>query len=140
MRAHIALLLLLGVTSAASAQRSAQDVTPIRFARGASSAAVAGSVIRGERALYSLDARAGQTLTARISAAETNAVFQLYAPGARAALRDGMLDVTGHALPGAGDGADARAWEGRLPADGAYLFIIGGTRGNAQYSLSVTVR
>ena len=136
MRARIALLLLLGFTTAAPAQ----DATPIRFARGSSGAAVAGSVVRGERALYSLEARAGQTLTARISAPENNAVFQLYAPGARAALRDGMLEITGQALPGAGDGADARGWQGRLPADGAYLFVVGGTRGNARYRLDVTVR
>lgn len=119
---------------------AAQEATPIRFAPGASGAVVSGSVVRGERALYTLEARTGQTLTAHITAVENNAVFQLYAPGARAARRDGMLDIEGTALAGAAEGEDARAWQGRLTASGPYLFVVGGTRGNASYRLSVTVR
>jgi hypothetical protein len=119
---------------------AAREATPIRFAPGASEAEVTGAVVRGDRALYALEARAGQTLTARISATENNAVFQLYLPGAQPAQRDGLLVVEGTTLPGAGEGQDTRTWRGTLPANGSYLFVVGGTRGNASYRLSVTVR
>ena len=119
---------------------AAQETTPIHFARGASEAEVTGSVLRGDRALYTLDARAGQTLTARIAATEGNAVFQLYVPGARPVRRDGMVMVEGTTLPGAGEGQDTHTWGGTLPVSGSYLFVVGGTRGNTSYRLSVMVR
>ena len=134
------LLMLMGFACVLANPSVAQEATPIRFASGASSAQVAGSVVRGERMLHTLDARAGQTLTARIAGAENNAVFQLYAPGARAEWRDGVLEIAGTALPGAAEGEDARAWQGRLAIGGQYLFVVGGTRGNASYRLHVTLR
>jgi hypothetical protein len=130
-----ALLALLGAALAAELR-----IEPIRFARGQSGAEVAGAVVRGDRALYSLGARAGQTLTARIAAPERNAVFQIYTPGATARLADGMLEVAGTVLPGTGETDDARSFTGRLPASGDYLIVVGGTRGNATYRLSVTIR
>lgn len=131
------MLLLLSVLAMPAA---AQDVLAIRFAPGTSGAEVTGSVPRGEQALYGLSAKAGQTLVVRIVAPENNAVFQLYAPGARPVRKDGFLEIEGTALPKAGEGDDAKAWEGKLPSTGTYLFVVGGTRGNASYRLTVTVR
>ena len=71
----LALAAGLGVPERA---RSARAVEPIRFARGASSAEVRGAVVRGERALYSLEARGGQRMSLRIAAVEGNAAFQVY--------------------------------------------------------------
>ncbi len=136
LAAALAALVVAGTALAADAPR----IRPLRFAPGTSGAVVEDSAVRGELHLWSLAARGGQTLTARITAAEDNAVFQLYAPGARVRMDDGMLEVTGKALPGAGEGEDATDWSGRLPADGTYLFVVGGTRGNASYRLDVTVR
>lgn len=118
----------------------AEPAEPIRFARGASSAVVRGAVIRSERALYTLEARAGQRLSLRIAAVERNAAFQLYAPGARPEVRDSVLEVAGEALPGAAEGDDARRWTGTLRRSGAYLVVVGATRGNATYRLTVTIR
>jgi len=126
--------------SALAMPAAAQDVQAIRFAPGTSGAEVTGAIPRGEQALYSLSARAGQTLVARIAAPENNAVFQLYAPGARPVRKDGFLEIEGTALPKAGEGDDAKVWEGKLPSTGTYLFVVGGTRGNASYRLNVTVR
>jgi hypothetical protein len=125
--------LLLGLLLLAGPATAQQD---IRFARGASSAEVSGTVLRGERVAYSLGARAGQAMTLRIASPGENAVFQLYAPGARLT-PDG---VAGEPLPGAAEGEDARRWQGRLPADGAYLVVVGATRGNAAYRLEVAIR
>ncbi len=119
---------------------AAERVEPIRFASGTFGTELRGSLVRGEQALYSLSARADQTLTLRIAAEENNAVFQLYAPGARPVREDGVLEVKGTALPGAGEGEDARRWSGRLPETGTYLIVVGGTRGNTTYRLDVTVR
>jgi hypothetical protein len=111
---------------------------PIQFSAGKSSGKVAGDVIRADRDIYSLGARAGQKMTVRISSVENNAVFQLYAPGAKATRNDeGIVEVTGTALPGA-DG-DTMTWTGQLPATGAYLIEVGGTRGNASYELTVSI-
>lgn len=120
--------------------QSAQAVEPIRFARGASSAEIRGAVVRGERALYSIEARGGQRMSLRIAAPERNAVFQVYAPGAKVETNDSALEVAGEALPGAGEGDDATRWTGVLPRTGAYILVVGPTRGNATYRLSVSIR
>ncbi len=133
----LACLLPLGVLDRATATDTVQ---PIRFARGATSAEVAGAVIRGERALYSVGARAGQHLLAHVTAVEDNAAVQIYEPGAKLERRDYGLDVSGKALPGAGEGDDATRWAGTLPKSGTYLFVVGPTRGNATFRLSVAIR
>lgn len=106
-----------------------QDTTRrIRFARGASSAVVEGAVLRGERAVYLVGARAGQQMRVRVVSPEENAVFQLHSPPRGATLR------------GAGETDDAKAWSGTLPRTGDYRIVVGGTRGNAEYRLHVEIR
>ncbi len=108
---------------------AAQDTTRrIRFARGSSSAVVEGAVPRGERAVYLVGARAGQQMRVRVVSPENNAVFQLHSPPKGAALR------------GAGETDDATAWSGTLPRSGDYRVVVGGTRGNASYTLHVAIR
>lgn len=129
----------------AGAQESNTNGVPveiIRFDRGASSKDVSGSVIRGERSLYSIDARSGQRLSVGISAEENNAVFQIYAPGARSERRgDYGVDIVGaKTLPRAGEGEDTTQWSDILPVTGSYLVVVGPTRGNATYTLRVTIR
>jgi hypothetical protein len=128
----------------AEAEEAAANRVPvqiIRFERGASSKDITGAVIRGERSVYSIDARSGQRLSVTISAAEANAVFQIYPPGAQAEHRDYGVEIAGaKALPGAEEGADAKSWSGVLPETGAYLVVVGPTYGNATYTLSVAIR
>ena len=99
----------------------------IKFARGASSATVKGAVVRGDRDRYYLSASKGQTMSVKITAEEDNAVFQIYLPGEQKALK------------GAGDEDDATNWSGVLPEDAEYVIVVGGTRGNATYTLKVSV-
>jgi hypothetical protein len=98
----------------------------IKFPRGASGVTLKGGVVRGDRDEYLLKAAKGQWMKVKITAEEDNAVFQIYAPN-------------GKALKGAGEMDDAKEWNGSLPLAGDYKVVVGGTRGNASYSLSVEI-
>ena len=100
----------------------------VRFAKGTSSTTIRNAVIRGERDRYLVGAKAGQTMTVKITSLEKNAVFQIYLPGEQ------------ESLPGAGETDDATKWSGRLPADNEYVIVVGGTRGNASYTLTISIR
>ncbi|WP_243357930.1 hypothetical protein [Fundidesulfovibrio terrae] len=116
---------LLAALLAASAQ--AREIKkPLRFERGASSATVQGAVVRGDRDAYEFKASSGQAMDAAVTALEENAAFVIRAPG-------------GRTLPGAGETDDAVVWKGALPATGTYRIEVGGTRGNAEYTLTVSI-
>ncbi len=109
----------------------------LRFAPGTSSATVSGGAVRGEFACYAFSARAGQQLEVRVSAEENNAVFQAYLPGWTISSDGGPNGAT---LPGAGEGQDATSVSAKLPANGRYLLVVGGTRGNMSFTLRVVIR
>lgn len=100
----------------------------VKFKRNRSSAVIEGAVVRGDRDRYLVEARAGQRMTVHIRSLENNAVFWIQNAGNR------------RSLPGAGETADATRWSGRLPSSGDYIITVGGTRGNAGYTLTVSVR
>jgi hypothetical protein len=100
----------------------------VRFARGTSSATIRGAVVRGDRDRYYLGAKRGQTMTVKITSIETNAVFQIYFAGEQ------------ESLQGAGDDDDATSWSRELPADNEYVIVVGGTRGNATYRLTISIK
>jgi hypothetical protein len=117
--------LLLLATCAFAAQEGLTK--RVRFARGRTTATLKNSVVRGTRDRYTLGARAGQKMSVQITSIERNAVFTIYTPD-------------GGTLEGAGAGEDVMNWSGELPASGDYVIEVGGTRGNATYTLKVTVR
>jgi hypothetical protein len=86
-----------------------------------------GAVVRGTQDRYILGARAGQTMIAHITSREKNAVFVILGPNATA-------------LDGAEEGTDATDWTGELPVSGDYSIWVSPTRGNATYTLEVTIR
>jgi hypothetical protein len=142
-RIVVALVLVLAASPPARAEDATAGpivVEPIRFKPGASSAVVSGPVVSPDRKIYSIGARAQQTLTVDIGSSEDNAVFQIYKPPAKPERRDYGIEVEGEALAGAADGQDAKHWSGKLPVTGAYLIVVGPTRGNAKYLLKVRVR
>jgi hypothetical protein len=98
----------------------------IQFAPGTSSARVEGAVVRGTRDRYILGASEGQYMRVSISALEENAVFSIVQPD-------------GQPIPGTEEGQDTRYWEGSLPQSGDYTVVVGGTRGNATYTLDVAI-
>lgn len=99
----------------------------VRFARGRTTAVLHGAVVRGTQDRYILGARAGQTMIVHITSREKNAVFVILGPDATA-------------LEGAEEGTDATDWTGELPLNGDYSIWVGPTRGNATYTLEVTIR
>jgi hypothetical protein len=132
--AGCALVALLAIVSPVLAY----DAPPIHFAPGKSQATVSGGVVRAERNVYKLAARAGQLLSLKIVSLENNAVFTVYAPGTTYEKdSDGMVDVSGQVIAGNGDGITT--WAGKLPKTGQYLVVVGGTRGNADYKLTVSI-
>src|SRR5687767_15253222 len=69
--------------------------TPVKFARGKSSKTIESAVVRGDRDFYTFEARARQTVSLKITSLENNAVFDLYAPGAKIKKVDGYYEVDG---------------------------------------------
>ena len=114
-------------TPAASKTSKESGGTRISFGSGGNSATLNGAVVRGDTATYLVTAKEGQTMTVKISSTEDNAVFKIE-------------DSDGEFLEGAGDEDDAKTFKGELPDDGDYKIIVGGTRGNATYKLTVTIK
>jgi len=114
----------LFVTSSGAAEIPKQ----ISFERGTSSAVVEGSVMRGDRDVYTVRARAGQMVAINVSALENNAAFSLYEAGE-------LQPVTGTR-----EEDDATTWNGKLRRDGAFRIVVGGTRGNANYNLRLSIK
>jgi hypothetical protein len=94
----------------------------VQFAPGSNSTTLGNAVIRGTRDVYHLWAEAGQTMSLNISSPENNAVFDVLSPS------DGVMRW------------EAISEEFVLPETGTYQILVGGTRGNATYSLDVTIR
>jgi len=134
------LALSFGAEAAVMAAEPIPSPKPIFFATGSTSGTVGGRVLRGERNLYSLNAKAGQNMTVTLTTPDGNAVFQLYEPGTTIGRdNDGLLEFHGQTLHGAGDSEDATRWSGRLPKTGTYLIVIGSTRGSARFSMDVKI-
>lgn len=99
----------------------------VRFPRGRTTAVLKGAVVRGTNDRYILGARRGQTMIVHVSSREKNAVFTILGPDATA-------------LQGTDEGLDATDWTGELPLSGDYSIWVSPTRGNATYTLEVTIR
>lgn len=119
-RAFILAILLLATAITVPAQ--SDRTRRVRFARGRTTTVIKDAVVRGTRDRYVLRARAGQTLLVHITSIEDNAVFDVNAPGGRSLAEE------------------ATDWEGELPRTGNYVISVGGTRGNATYTLEITIR
>ncbi|PSN12271.1 hypothetical protein C7271_23705 [filamentous cyanobacterium CCP5] len=93
----------------------------VEFEPGAFSATVENAVVRGERDRYLVNAQGGQNMILSITSLEDNAVFDVISPG-------GLLlerETTQSDLI--------------LPYTGDYQILVGGTRGNASYTLDIEI-
>jgi hypothetical protein len=126
-RVSITLILATILLSPVLALSQGGKVQRVRFAKGRTTAVLKGAVIRATKDRYILGAGGGQTMIVHVTSLEKNAVFYIMAP-------DGSM------LNGANDEDDATDWEGELPANGDYSIYVSPSRGNATYTLEVTIR
>ena len=129
------------ILSLATPALACPPVKPLRFTPGTDSARIEGGVPRGMRDCLSLQLGQGQRLTvAVLPGPDDNIVFQIYRPGWRVSGPPDSVAIDGEPLPGTAEGTDARTFDGRLPVSGAYLLVIGTTRGGGAYRISVSAR
>jgi hypothetical protein len=71
---------------------AAQQVVPVTFAKGKSAATMTGSIKGDQDRTYTVDARAGQTMTVALKSTKGNAEMNVYAPGNETAISLGSTD------------------------------------------------
>jgi hypothetical protein len=93
------------------------------------------------RNLFYIQGAAGQSMNVGATSPDNAVVFQVWEPGttARTGL-DGNLVLTGKAMRGAGPNDDPVAWIGALPTGGMYLVVVASRRGEASYSLNISLQ
>lgn len=124
-------LFALPVLSLASARAFAQPVNTlpgmivVTFAPGSNASTLAGQLAPGGRAVYYVQAKAGQTLMVSVMPVATGVSFQVFKADASLAKgADGLPVVAGGTLPDAGPTDNATAWIGAIPRDGNYLILV----------------
>lgn len=116
----------------AAAQTPPDREVPVRFARGASSATVNGSVSAYETIGYKVAARAGQTMTLKLNVTGSSSTYFAVQEPEGDTILDGTIE-----------GRDAKA---KLPATGIYTIRVFNMRNDARrrvmarYNLMVAVR
>ena len=93
----------------------------VEFAPGTSWTTLENSVVRGDRDVYLLGAQGGQQMNLDIESLESNAVFDVISPSGTVMAREAVSESL------------------VLPQTGDYTVIVGGTRGNASYTLEVAI-
>lgn len=111
--------LFWSIPTSASAEGIRQNV---RFARGATSATIKGAVVRGDNDTYLFSASAGQQFSIQLTSVEDNATFELYNTS------EELCD------------SEVKTASGRLPTTGTYKVVVSPSRGNATYSLKISIR
>jgi hypothetical protein len=76
----------------AAVPAAAQQVVPVTFAKGKSSATVSGSIKGDQDRTYTVDARAGQTMTVTLKSTRGSAEMNVWAPGNDTAISLGATD------------------------------------------------
>jgi hypothetical protein len=120
----VAVVFICGLALTASAQVG-QQPTPVRFAKGRTTAILKGKADNAHGFTYTLVAKKGQTMTLHVTAPGGAAIFSLTAPG-------GAVE----------DALEVKDWEGVLPDTGTYLIAVWNKRkrGVTPYTLELTIR
>lgn len=96
----------------------------LSFAPGASSGTVGAAVLRATADTWYVNARAGQHMTIELTSLENNSTFDVFS-------------VDGSAMTSSGE--QRTTWSGPLTADGDHTIEVRPTRGNATYTMTVTI-
>jgi len=107
---------------------SGENAFELKFDKDKISTTVYNAVIRGDRDAYHFNSNHGQRISIAITSIEDNAVFVLLYK------KNGAWKAVEGAV-------EAGAWYGKLPESDSnrYAIEVGGTRGNASYSLFVGI-
>jgi hypothetical protein len=97
----------------------------VRFAPGKSSVVIKGAIVRGTEDRYILAAKRGQRMSVKITSIERNANFTVYYAGEMESIEDSK---------------EATDWSGKLSDDNNYVILVGSKRGNATYTLTISIR
>jgi hypothetical protein len=108
LRPALVALAFLGVASPAFAQNPYRT-EQVRFAKGASSATVTGSIRADGGVSYALTVRAGQTMKVSMRTGSASARFNIIAPGVDEPLFSGST---------------ARPYTGKTPVAGPYKIVV----------------
>ncbi|OYX78347.1 MAG: hypothetical protein B7Y82_03740 [Sphingomonadales bacterium 32-65-25] len=128
-----ALIWQLGLATALASAgvAAAQQAVPVTFAHGQNSATVTGSITGDQDRNYTVDARAGQTLTVSLKATRGSAEMNVWAPGGDSAMSLGS--------------ADPSRFSAVLPANGRYRVQVYQMRAfarrgaTASYALTIAI-
>jgi len=115
----VASALLLSAVAPVMGQDKVSTV-PVSFAKGSSSATMKGNFGGYDSVNYTLSARAGQTMTVKITGS-SSANFNVFKPG----------DAPGNATA-VGSGSVGTDWSGALPATGKYTVQVFQMRASAR--------
>jgi hypothetical protein len=94
----------------------------VNFTKDSTSAVLKGGVVRGERKIYLVNAGENQVIHVDITSVENNAVFEIISP-------DGVALAS-----------EVKTFNGKLPATGDYQMVVGGTRGNTSYEMTIEIK
>lgn len=137
------LVALLVVAALAAGSALAQQLPNIRTVTvPAGGTTVAGNLADTKaRGLFYVQAAAGQSMNVLAVSPDNNVVFQVWEPGTTVRTGpDGNLVLNGKPVHGAGRNDDPVAWIGALPAGGMYLVVVASRRGEASYSLNISLQ
>jgi hypothetical protein len=95
----------------------------VQFARGTSSATVRGRVTLALSDTWLVGARAGQTMTVQLTAANKSVRFFVSTPNSAKILTD-----------------DTRSWTGTLPETGDYYIIVDADARGATYTVTISIK
>ncbi len=122
-----AVFVLLSASLAFVAIFAHADTTKrIKFAKGKTSAIVKGAVLRDEVDTYIVGVNKGQWMTVDVTSIENNASFRI-------------RNASGEYVQGADELSEATIWKGTVTESGDYKIEVAPNRGNATYSLKVSV-
>ena len=111
--AAAAVLVMTGVGAGVASAHGVDE--RIQFEPGTSGSPFAGSIVRGDRDIYRLEAVAGQTMSVGLASDERNAVYAIYTPsGYPLVVEEVDTSVV-------------------LPESGDYIIEVGSLRGNTSY-------
>ena len=121
---------LFGLTvmmALSGAGEAKENIHNVQFSHKMPSLVTEGSVVRGDRDVFLLNAGRDQRMTVHVETVEHNGCVEVKALGG---------DLVGGSVEESEAGI---TWVGVLPKAGAYSVAVSPTRGNATYKLEVSV-